>query len=693
MKDWLLQQLARLGLGATVEAVSGSDEPICVMLVDDTPINLQILVETLKPTGHKLLVAQDGPTALSIAHKTPPALVLLDVLMPGMDGYEVCRRLKADPQTRSAAIIFCSAVDETDAKVQGLHLGAVDFITKPFEPEEVLARVGTHLAVQQLAASLQTQVAALKHELAIAREHHEDALKNLGWSLLGNSSAIRQVRSAIQTEGEGHKPVLLSGAPSAGEEAVARSIHAASPRRDRPFIPVDCSRLAKGEDATLFEGQSKLKLAQGGTLYLEHLQHLPLEAQMRLFQTFADGATKVRLIAHADPSRPESGETFLPLLDLLAQHRVCLPPLAERRDDILPMATELVRRYARRLGKLVTDIDADAARRMQEHDWPGNLRELEDVVARSVALASGAGPLKINDMFLQHGQQLGSYRLLHKLGAGGFGEVWKAQHQLLARPSAVKLIRPQNARDTSAVERFRREARATALLASPHTVTLYDFGVSETGTFYYVMELLSGMDLAEMLRLEPRLSPARVARFLVHACRSLAEAHASGLVHRDLKPSNLYICRLGLDVDFLKILDFGLARRAQASSEKRLTEEQSVVGTPEYMAPETVAGGKVLEGRTDMYSLGATAWHLLAGRPVFQGATPIETVLMHANETPPDLPADVPANLAHLVMRCLSKNPPDRPSAEELWTELEETSLPQRWTATDARRWWAAIPS
>jgi serine/threonine-protein kinase len=261
------------------------------------------------------------------------------------------------------------------------------------------------------------------------------------------------------------------------------------------------------------------------------------------------------------------------------------------------------------------------------------------------------------------------------------GEVWSAHHYLLSRPAAVKLIRAEEAANEHSAERFRREAAAIARLTSPHTITLYDFGVSEQGQFYYVMELLEGEDLDVMLERSGPLSPERMAHYLVGACKSLAEAHAAGLVHRDLKPSNLFACRLGLEKDFLKVLDFGLARRAPAE-ESRLTQEHTVHGTPDYIAPETLTPEGSVDGRTDMYSLAATAYHLLVGQPVFSGAM-MQKIIKHSTAEPQNVSerAAVPEPLAGLLMACLRKTPEERPHAHEMLEQLLASGLPQRWSA------------
>jgi DNA-binding NtrC family response regulator len=706
MNEWLKNQLARLGLAAAATPPSGqpvaSAEPLSVLLVDDTPANLQILLDTLKPMGHKLLVAKDGPTALTLARRSKPALVLLDVMMPDMDGWEVCRQMKADPELRHAAIIFCSAMHETEAKVKGLQMGAVDFITKPFEPDEVTARVGTHLAVQQLALSLQQQNEALRHELDVARDQQRENVKRVEWMLRGSSSALKQLQDSIERYAAAAHPVLISGPIYCGDEAVALAIHAASAQRHGPFIALDCSRTTMDDENNIFNNAngepSKLVLAQGGTLYFAHVQNLSIRTQDRL-QTHLQsntlssdgGAVATRIIAYASQDGKNHVAVNHALVNLLAQHSLKLPAVSERREDILPMASELLTRHGRRLSKPAQHFSDAAGKRLTAHAWPGNLHELEDVVVRSVS-TSNASAVEVDENLLAGGTALGSYRLLDKLAAGGMGEVWKGRHMLLARPAAIKLIQAESDPSSEAIERFRREAKATSQLVCPHTVTLYDFGVSEQGQFYYVMELLDGMDLQTVLDQHGPLPPERMVAFLIMACKSLAEAHACGLVHRDLKPSNLFACRLGLEVDFLKVLDFGLAVRQSDASEARLTQAGMVCGTPDYMAPETATGSDELDGRTDIYSLGATAWHLLIGQPVFPVANVMQKVIKHATEPVPDIAMQrpLPPVLCRIVMRCLEKKMQDRPSARELWDELEASGLAQGWTTTRAQEWWMA---
>jgi serine/threonine-protein kinase len=296
-------------------------------------------------------------------------------------------------------------------------------------------------------------------------------------------------------------------------------------------------------------------------------------------------------------------------------------------------------------------------------------------------------------------RQLGSYILVEKIAHGGMGEVWKARHGSLIRPAAVKLIRPEILGDKSTAEmgtilrRFVREAQATSLLTSPHTVTLYDFGRTADGTMYYVMELLGGVDLETMVRRFGPLPSERVAYILAQACHSLADAHRIGLVHRDIKPANLQLTVHGGDFDFAKVFDFGLAKRTGETSNTLATADHVITGTPAYLAPEGAAGGKDVDARSDLYSLGCVAYWLLTGKLVFQEETPMAMILAHV-KTPPTPPSQrtelpIPEEMDRLVLDLLAKDPLARPaSAAEVARRIAGMSLPDAWTQDRAEKWW-----
>jgi len=298
-------------------------------------------------------------------------------------------------------------------------------------------------------------------------------------------------------------------------------------------------------------------------------------------------------------------------------------------------------------------------------------------------------------------RELGSYRLEERLGHGGMGEVWRARHRMLARPAAIKLIRPARLADESAamteeaVRRFELEAQATARLRSPHTVTLFDFGVADTGAFYYAMELLEGLDADRLVQRYGPVPPARAVHLLQQLCHSLAEAEACGLVHRDIKPANIFVCRYGQDVDFVKVLDFGLVKAfgAAAVPGTGFTGEGVVAGTPAFMAPEQAMGAGDVDGRADIYATGCVAYWLLTGQTVFQADTPIGLVMHHV-QSAPSAPSSrtespIPPALDQLVIACLAKAPADRPqSAKELARRLLEVECASSWTEERARDWW-----
>ncbi|PKN57882.1 MAG: hypothetical protein CVU56_08620 [Deltaproteobacteria bacterium HGW-Deltaproteobacteria-14] len=296
------------------------------------------------------------------------------------------------------------------------------------------------------------------------------------------------------------------------------------------------------------------------------------------------------------------------------------------------------------------------------------------------------------------GQTLGSYELVEVLGRGGMGEVWRARHRLLGRPGAVKVIRTgalSDDPDTVAMllKRFAREAQAMSRLSSPHTVQVHDFGTSDDGAFYYVMELLDGLDLRTLVERHGALPPERVVYLLLQACESLAEAHRAGLVHRDIKPANLHLCRVGIRVDFLKVLDFGLVKSLTVvQDETQLTRAGAAAGSPAFMAPEIVLG-EAIDARTDVYALGAVAFWLLTGRLLFDEKTAIRTLMAQVDRPPEPpsrlAPGPIPEPLDALVLACLAKDPAARPpSVEALARDLLQVPTAQPWDEGQAAAWW-----
>jgi hypothetical protein len=299
---------------------------------------------------------------------------------------------------------------------------------------------------------------------------------------------------------------------------------------------------------------------------------------------------------------------------------------------------------------------------------------------------------------LKRARELGSYRLIHRIGHGGMGDVWLAQHRLLVRPAAIKLMRPESfgvGRGSELAARFEREAQATSSLRSPHTIQLYDFGVADDGTFYYVMELLEGCDLQVLVERFGPVPPERAIHLLKQVCHSLAEAHGQGLIHRDIKPANVHVCRYGRDVDFVKVLDFGLVKPQadSASTQLDITAAHATRGTPAFMAPEQVVGDRPIDGRSDLYAVGCLGYWLVTGQLVFAGRTAMEVMLQHV-QAKPEPPSrrtelDIPESFDALILACLEKDPDDRPpTADAVAARLNPIETRSTWSTERARQWW-----
>jgi serine/threonine-protein kinase len=309
----------------------------------------------------------------------------------------------------------------------------------------------------------------------------------------------------------------------------------------------------------------------------------------------------------------------------------------------------------------------------------------------AVGAAFGAGAISRLRRQVAEARQLGQYRLGQRIGVGGMGEVYLAEHQLLKRPCALKLIRPDSMADPISLERFEREVRLTATLSHPNTVEVYDYGRTEDGTYYYVMEYLPGLNLAELVERHGPLPPGRAVYLLRQVCGALREAHAAGLVHRDIKPSNILVSRLGRVDDVAKLLDFGLVLPSVGTGAPQLSGEGQVLGTPLFMSPEQAQGGGGLDGRSDIYALGAVAYYLLTGRPPFDEEDGIRLLIAHARDpvVPPSVRGNVPEDLERVVMRCLAKDPADRfADIEGLDRALGECACMGEWGQDRAARWW-----
>jgi serine/threonine-protein kinase len=291
-------------------------------------------------------------------------------------------------------------------------------------------------------------------------------------------------------------------------------------------------------------------------------------------------------------------------------------------------------------------------------------------------------------------KQLGQYRLKRRLGSGGMGEVYLAEHQMMKRPCAVKLIRPEKAGDPRMLARFEREVRATAKLSHWNSIDIYDYGRTADGTFYYVMEYLPGHNIGEMVDDYGPIPAARTVYLLDQVCAALNEAHGIGLVHRDIKPANIFCAYRGRVFDVAKLLDFGLAKPTfEQRGQVQLTMEGTVTGSPLFMSPEQASGDESVDARSDIYSLGAVMYYMLTGQPPFLADNPLKVMIAHASQEvvpPRKLNPEIPLELEEIVLRCLEKDPEHRyQEVAGLQRALRELTFEEAWTSDLAADWWS----
>ena len=345
---------------------------------------------------------------------------------------------------------------------------------------------------------------------------------------------------------------------------------------------------------------------------------------------------------------------------------------------------------------------------LMELEHPDLVRELESMRSaehsgsNAVSLVAGAA-LAIYCAHVLNGlrqdlhdaRKFGQYQLGRRLGTGGMGEVFLAEHQLLKRPCALKVIRPESGGDPLALARFEREVKSAARLSHPNTIAIYDYGRTEEGTFYYVMEYLPGMSLHDLVKQHGPVSPARLVYLLRQACAGLSEAHSLGIVHRDLKPANVFIALRGGESDVAKILDFGLVKLTTDPDAAELTTDRTVSGTPAFMAPEQATGERSVDGRADIYSLGAVAYFALTGRAPFQGPTAMAVMIAQVRDpvVPPSrLHEGIPDDLEQVILRCLSKDPAERfQDARAMGRALAACGCAGGWDEDKAAVWWQSL--
>ena len=414
------------------------DQP-SILVVDDTRANIGFLLETLSQAGYRVRVAPDGETALEQIQYSPPDLVLLDVMMPGIDGFETCKRIRKQPQLSQLPVIFMTALSDTQDKVRAFAAGADDYVTKPFQSEEVLARVRTHLArrvletkLEQANRDLESRVAARTAELTAALREVETLKSrlqqenrylqqeiaeaaNLG-QIIGSSPALGAALHQVSVVAPTDTTVLIHGETGTGKELIARAVHEGSPRRERPMIKLNCSAISAGLVESELFGHVKgaftgatdrrvgrFELADGGTLFLDEVSELPLETQAKLLRVLQEqefepiGSSKtlkvdVRVVAATNrdlEADSRAGRFRADLFYRLNVFPIDLPPLRERREDIETLAQHFMQRMARKLGRRLDSIDPETLRALKAYSWPGNIRDLQNTIERAAVLAPG----------------------------------------------------------------------------------------------------------------------------------------------------------------------------------------------------------------------------------------------------------------------------------------------------------------
>jgi DNA-binding NtrC family response regulator len=410
---------------------SASAQAAKVLIVDDVPANLDLLYRTLSPQGYRILAAPNGDAALQAA-KSVPDVILLDVMMPGLDGYDTCRRLKSNEATRAIPVIFITAQYETASVVEGFRAGGVDYISKPFQAEEVLARVETHLKISRLTRELAARNQVLEAEIA-RRQQAEDALQTADerlsllskreaerWGLegfVGKSKTLEKILQDVRKlQQAGNISVLITGESGTGKELIARAIHFGSARSKAPFLPVNCSAIPKELAESLLFGHMRgafsgantdqkgyFELANGGTLFLDEIGDMPAALQAKLLRVLEDssflliGATKekrvdVRVVAASNvdfSKKIATGDFRQDLYFRLARFTVVAPPLRERPEDVAVLAAHFLKLFATEMGKTPPGIGAEALALLRDYTFPGNVRELKNVIERALIESGG----------------------------------------------------------------------------------------------------------------------------------------------------------------------------------------------------------------------------------------------------------------------------------------------------------------
>ena len=670
-----------------------------ILIVDDILKNIQLLGTVLRDNGYEVSFATSGAQALDSVKQKMPALILLDINMPIMDGFEVCHQLKASPLSSTIPIIFLTSNNDISKITEGLELGASDYITKPFNNSELLARVKTHLTIYSLQLEQSKQNDAMRHKARIAMDMLQDARQRQCGPLLGSSAAVEQLNHDIFKVSKHHETVLLQAESGCGTEYVARTIHDQSDRQNNPFIYVNCSQISQTNSKPIFsissEQSSKINLASGGTLYLDRINKMPIDIQKEFIEHIIEFLGKnIRLISFSSVDLKDLvyQKKFSPeLYSYITKNTLPVPSLKSRSEDIPELSEFYLKHFSSHHGKNINSLSPESISALQAYSWPGNLNELISIIESQVVVCSSS-TLNINPSVFNKGAGIGNYHMKQKIASGGMGDIWEVEHKLIGRKAALKLIQLNDQDREKNQLRFYREAKAITKLDSPHTIKIYDFGIQNNGAFYYIMELLKGFDLEKLVNDSEPISPPRMIAILKQCCYALVEAHHHGIIHRDIKPANIFICRYKAQYDFVKILDFGIAKSTHDENSLELTG-QSVIGSPGFMAPEAFLNHADLTPAADIYALACVAYWSLSHKMLFYSKSPITYYAAHAQTPPPLLSefsgrSDIPQALDDLLLKCLVKKPAERISSHTLLKELIRLESLHPWTYAESRESW-----
>jgi DNA-binding NtrC family response regulator len=394
-----------------------------VIIVDDKPTNLGVLFDCLHSAGFRVLVAQDGASAVEQAEHVRPDIILLDIRMPGLNGYETCRRLKQSANTEQIPVIFMTALSETQDKVRAFAVGGVDYVTKPFQHEEVLARVRTHLGIQRLQRQLSERNTRLQEAIdayhqaqaTVGYLHQEIKAEHNFETIVGRCMALKELLHKVELVAPTDTTVLIQGETGTGKELVARALHNLSTRRERPLVKINCAALPRelieselfGHERGAFTGatqsrKGRFELAHNGSIFLDEVSELTLEAQAKLLRVLQEqefervGGTQtikvnVRVIAATNRdllAQVDKGNFRSDLFYRIAVFPVSVPALRERREDIPLLVQFFLDKLSRKLGKPLTGISQSCLDRLKRYHWPGNIRELQNVLEHAAILTT-----------------------------------------------------------------------------------------------------------------------------------------------------------------------------------------------------------------------------------------------------------------------------------------------------------------